>query len=516
MIRTCNRVALYARFSSDNQRSESIDAQVRAMEAYCQQHRYVIVKTYVDEAKSATSDRRPAFQEMIHDSSNGNFNIVLVHKLDRFARNRYDSAIYKRELKKNGVAVYSVLENLDDSPESIIMESVLEGMGEYYSQNLAREVMKGMRETALQCKHTGGKPPLGYDVDPESHKLVVNPREAEIVRLVFGMYSRGMGYSPILEELHNRGWVTKNGKSFQKNSLYSILTNQKYKGTYIFNRSSAKSMMGTRNTHLSKNEDEIIVIDGGCPQIVDTETFEKVQARIQGNVHKGGRGNAKTSYLLSGKIFCKECGRAMVGNARISGRNKQRYITYRCPSKRYNCSNKEINRDYLESYVIELVEKHILNKKVLYDITKRISKETQRKERKDKAKEIEQELAEVEAALRNVADAVAAGLLSDALIERLSDLESCKAELEKQRVEYALPTNSAEVDPAVILKEYYEVRQAPASKEYRDFLQEFVGKITVGRYAVEVQLRTGLSIAPMLDKTVSVRRQQIYEEKAVG
>lgn len=109
MIRVNNKVALYARFSSDNQRSESIDAQIRAMKAYCKQHNFVIVDTYIDEAKSATTDRRPAFQQMIADSSNHTFDILLVHKLDRFARNRYDSAVYKRELKKNGVLVYSVL-----------------------------------------------------------------------------------------------------------------------------------------------------------------------------------------------------------------------------------------------------------------------------------------------------------------------------------------------------------------------------------------------------------------------
>ena len=151
MIRTGNRVALYARFSSDNQRSESIDAQLRAMRTYCQHHNYIIVDTYIDEAKSATNDRRPSFQRMIADSKTKKFDILLVHKLDRFARNRYDSAVYKRELKRNGVSVFSVLENLDDSPESIMMEAVLEGMAEYYSQNLGREVMKGLRETALKC-----------------------------------------------------------------------------------------------------------------------------------------------------------------------------------------------------------------------------------------------------------------------------------------------------------------------------------------------------------------------------
>ena len=174
MITTSKRAVLYARFSSDNQRSESIDAQIRAMKSYCDYHQIAIIDTYIDEAKSATTAQRPAFQKMIADSKSHNFNIVLVHKLDRFARNRYDSALAKRELKRNGVAVYSVLENLDNSPESIMMEAVLEGMSEYYSQNLAREVMKGLVENALQCKHTGGKPPLGYDVDLKTRKLIIN------------------------------------------------------------------------------------------------------------------------------------------------------------------------------------------------------------------------------------------------------------------------------------------------------------------------------------------------------
>jgi len=315
MIRTNNRVALYARFSSDNQRSESIDAQIRAMTSYCQQHNFVIVNTYVDEAKSATTDKRPSFQKMISDSHDKTFDILLVHKLDRFARNRYDSAVYKRELKKNGVTVYSVLENLDDSPESIMMEAVLEGMSEYYSQNLAREVMKGMRETAMQCKHTGGCPPLGYDVDDVSKHLIINEAEAEIVKLIFDMYSKGYGYSAILETLHLKGCKTKKGNDFAKNSLYSILTNPKYQGVYIYNRSSAKSVAGTRNTHLYKDDEELIIVEGGCPQIVSKEVYANVQKRITENKHKGARLNTKECYLLSGKVYCKECGRAMVGTS---------------------------------------------------------------------------------------------------------------------------------------------------------------------------------------------------------
>lgn len=167
------RAVLYARFSSDNQREESIEAQLRAMHDYCSRNSIVIIGEFCDRAKSATTDDRPEFLKMIEKSKERNFDFAIVHKLDRFSRNRYDSAYYKRELKKNGVQLLSVLEQMDDSPESIILESVLEGMSEYYSKNLAREVMKGMRESAMACRYIGGWVPYGFRVDPQTHRYVI-------------------------------------------------------------------------------------------------------------------------------------------------------------------------------------------------------------------------------------------------------------------------------------------------------------------------------------------------------
>ena len=234
------KVAQYARFSSYNQRSESIDAQIRAMNQFCKQNHWQVVSTYTDEARSATTDNRPQFQQMIADSGKGLFDIVLVHKLDRFSRDRYDSAIYKKKLKKNHVRLCSVLERMDDSPESIMMEAVLEGMSEYYSRNLAREVMKGMNETALQCKHTGGCPPLGYDLDENRH-LIVNESEAQAVRIIFQMFADGHGYTTIIDYLNAHGYKTKRGKMFGKNSLYEILNNEKYTGVFVFNKAAART-----------------------------------------------------------------------------------------------------------------------------------------------------------------------------------------------------------------------------------------------------------------------------------
>ena len=512
MIRTVNTVALYARFSSDNQRTESIDAQVRAMEAYCKQHGYVIVERYIDEAKSALTDRRPAFQQMISDSSNGTFNILLVHKLDRFARNRYDSAIYKRELKKNGVTVYSVLENLDNSPESIMMEAVLEGMSEYYSINLSREVMKGMRETALQCKHTGGKPPLGYDVDPVTKRLVINEEEAKTIQLIFRMYADGLGYSAILDTLHENNMLTKTGRTFQKNSLHDLLINPKYQGLYTFNLRSAKGLCGTRNNHVYKDEEDIIAIEGGCPAIVDKETFAVVQKRIAANKNAGRRNTAKENYLLSGRVFCKECGKSMCGNSRHSGRNKTYHVTYRCLTRQHSCNNKEITRDYLDAYIVELLEKHMLNTRSMNQIAKRINKMSESSDNDRSQEEKKQELETVILALQNVADAVEAGLMSDTLLKRLNDLETRKYILEEELKDIQHKATPVHVDPSVILFRYSEVKGSTSSPLYKDFIKSLISRVDVGRYSISVTLKTGLDIFPDLDTTYHIQRQEIYEK----
>ena len=257
------RVALYARYSSDNQRQESIDAQLRAMKEHCTKNHHEIVRIYQDEALSATTDKRDDFLNMIRDSKQKIFDAVLVHKLDRFARNRYDSAFYKRELKNNGVKVTSVLENLDDSPEAVILESVLEGMAEYYSKNLAREVRKGLNENALKGLHNGGVPPLGFNVNPDK-TLSINETEAQAVRIIFEMYADDFGYMMICNHLNEKGYLTKKGKPFGKNSIAEILRNEKYLGRYVFNKRLSK----TSGYRKHKTDEEIVRIDNAFPSIV--------------------------------------------------------------------------------------------------------------------------------------------------------------------------------------------------------------------------------------------------------
>ena len=347
-MKTPLRAVGYARYSSDNQRDESIDAQVRAIKDYASSKGIQIINFYIDRAKTATSDNRPQFKQMIEDAKLRNFNCVIVHKLDRFSRERYDSAHYKKILKQREVSVYSVLEHLDGSPESIILESVLIGMAEYYSANLAREVMKGMHENALQCKHTGGTPLLGYSVDPGTKKYIINAPEAVAVKMIFTMYIDGHGYNSIIRALNERGYKTKRGMPFGKNSIHELLINEKYAGVYTFNKRTSKS------PKRDYGEDTIRIVDG-MPAIVNKEDFDKVQLIMSTHKHKNARHKAKESYLLSGLIYCGECNYAMVGNVKYSGPSKTKYVTYRCSLRdlKKSCTNKEIRKDYLEIFELE-------------------------------------------------------------------------------------------------------------------------------------------------------------------
>lgn len=408
--------------------------------------------------------------------------------------------------------IYSVLEHLDDSPESIMLEAVLEGMNEFYSRNLSREVMKGMRETALQAKHTGGKPPLGFTVDADTKKLILNPEEAETVQIIFDMYSKGYGYSAILDTLNSQGRKTKRGKPFRKTSLRSILTNPKYQGIYIFNRRSAKDIDGRRNNHLLKSAEEIIFIEGGCPQIIDKETYSRVQKLMSENSSTGGRANAKVFYLLSGKVFCADCGRAMTGNHRRSGRNKSPYTTYRCLNKPNGCTNKEINHDYLERYVVNLLEREFFNQTSLKRIIKRLNKYSQDAKSTTLEDQLKAELEHVNESLQNVADAIASGLVSESVIAKLKDLDEEKVRLENalKNANHVAPTP---IDASRILSDYNTVKKSPKSPEYRSFLSNFIERIDVGRYEVKITLNTGFNLYPSLNAVYTVRRKTIYKKE---
>ena len=459
------RAVLYARFSSDNQREESIEAQLRAMHEYCSRNSIVVIHEFCDRAKSATTDDRPEFLKMIAASREGDFDFAIVHKLDRFSRNRYDSAYYKRELKKNGVQLLSVLEQMDDSPESIILESVLEGMSEYYSKNLAREVMKGMRESAMDCRYIGGWVPYGFRVDPQTHRYIINDYEAEAVRMIFRDVADGCGYNVVLNKLNAMGYRTRLGNTFSKETLYEMLRNEKYNGVYVFSRAASKDELGRRNNHLDKPIEDQIRIPGGMPKVVDDDTFARVQAILTSR-KRHGRRDGKRKYLLTGMVFCGLCGHRYCGDSMQTGGEKNRSVigTYFCNNRKnhgaHACSNSNIHQEPLEELVLQKIEEIVFDESRIPGIVQAYRELCQQEDGtdKDKIRTLRQNLKTVEQKINNIVNIIA-NTGSAALVTQLTQLEREKELLDVQIQEEERSAEESELDEDAILAAFRQAQK---------------------------------------------------------
>lgn len=418
----------YARYSSDKQRGESVDGQIRAMQSWADKNGVEIIKIYIDHAESATSDARNEFRKMIFELKDTNPNYVLTHKMDRFARNRYDSAIYKREIQKAGARYIAVDQPIDDSPEGVILESLLEGMAEYYSKNLAREVMKGMSENAYKAQFNGGWVPLGYDID-ENKRYVINDYEAETVRLIFNMKLAGKSYGEIADELNALGRKTKRGRSFGKNSIYEILRNEKYCGNYTFNK-TPKRIAGRRNNRVKNPPEEIIRIDDAIPAIVSKYDWQRVNEKLDKN-KRGPRDIDKSSYILTGVLRCGECGSAMTGftvtkKGKDGERIRYRYYTCHTGRKRNgDCSHsKQHPAGVLENQVLDTVEGQILKPSDINALADKLFKEIQKVNlsRDWEKEELKNYLIEIEKKMNNITQAILQGIDMKHMIGTFNDL----------------------------------------------------------------------------------------------
>jgi site-specific DNA recombinase len=484
---------IYARYSSHNQREESIEAQIRACEDYARRKNLRIIGQYTDSAKSGTTAERESFLQMIEDSAKGKFKFLIIHKLDRFSRDKFDAVTYKRKLKMNGVGILSVTENLDSSPESVMLESCLEGMAQYYSLNLAREVMKGMKESAYKCTHLGGRPPLGYDVDLITKKYVVNNAEAATVKYIFEQYANGVGYNRLLEFLNGMGYKSKYGRPFGKNSLYSILGNEKYIGKFIFNKKLEKDVSGKRNPQW-KPKEEWIVVEGGLPAIIDKETFDIVQAKLESNKRRGGRFRAKEIYLLSGLIVCGECGSGMYGNTRKCGRNKSRYSSYKC-SHRANhkgCENKEVRKEYLESYVLNELHTKLFSESSVKKLSAMLNEYNSKKaeEANEETKLASGELMEINGKISKIVQLVSeSGISIETVKDDLKHLDERKRFVEGYLKDIHLKNNVAAIPEETIAeligksKEFVKTHNI---SECQNFIHSYIEKVIVYSDRVEV------------------------------
>ena len=400
------KAVIYARYSSDSQREESIEGQIRECTEYAEKNGITILRSYIDRAMSARTADRPEFQNMIKDSEHKLFDLVLIWKLDRFSRDRYDSAHYKRILKKNGVKVVSVKENISDGPEGIILESMLEGYAEYYSAELSEKIHRGQKENALKGRNNGGGIPLGYLLGTDQ-KLVIDPVTAPLVREIFQRYADGEIVRTIVEDFNRRGLKTKSGKPFSANSFNRILKNRKYIGEYKY---------------------QDVVMPDGVPAILPDELFYQVQARLEKNKRAPAAAKADVDYLLTTKLFCGHCERMMVGESGTSHTGDKHYY-YKCggAKRKLGCKKKAIKKDFIEQAVITLSVSRVLQDEEISRIADRIL-ELQNSE-DTTLPALRKQLADTERGIENMLNAIQMGVLTPSTKERLEALEKQKEDL---------------------------------------------------------------------------------------
>lgn len=411
MYEDVKTAALYVRYSSANQTEQSIEGQVRVCTEFCERHGIRIVETYADRATSASKDieKRVEFLRMIKDSEKHPFDAVVVYKLDRFSRSRYDMATYKYKLRKNGVQLISATENISQDPEGIILESVLEGMAEFYSAELAQKINRGLRESAYKHISLGGHAPLGYKLVDK--KLQVDENTAYIVQEAYQRFADGDTVAQICRDFNAAGYRTSRGQKFGKSSFVKMFRNEKYIGVYEYKD--------------YRNESAI-------PPIISKELWEKVQMRLQ-DQKPSGEYKAKSLYLLSGKIFCGQCGKKYNANS-----NQQGYQYYECWGKKNlstGCSSRNIRKDWIEKVIlddalslltdenVEIIASHAaaLNDRELSETTEIPAIKARKKE--------------IETSLNNLTKAIESGSAPEILVKRISELEHEKRVLEARLAE---------------------------------------------------------------------------------
>lgn len=400
------KAVIYARYSSDNQTEASIEGQLRECMEFAEHAGIDVIGNYIDRALSAKTDNRPEFQRMIKDSYKHAFDCIIVWKLDRFARNRYDSAHYKTLLKKNGVKVISAKETIANGSEGILLESVLEGMAEYYSAELAEKVVRGMTENVLKGKNNGGQVTFGYEIDEEMY-FHPNPTTAPIVKEIFTRYADGKTIKQITDYLNEKNILTIRGGKMTINIVQRMLSNRRYIGEYKF-----------RDT----------IIEHGIPALIDDDLFERVQKRLAKNKKAPARHKAEDDYILTLKLFCGKCGAHMFGESGTGTSRTYRYYKCARAKKGKLCDKKAVRKEWMEEIAIQKALGVLENAELVNLLVDKLY--ALQGEENPRLPRLNEQMADIEKRIENMLSAIEQGIITDSTKDRLSQLEAKKKEIE--------------------------------------------------------------------------------------
>ena len=400
----------YARYSSASQRDVSIEQQLRDIRAYAEREGYTLIYEYADHAKSGFKnvERREEFQAMLRAASTGSFDTVIAWKVDRFGRNRRESAIYKGQLADLGVSVRYAMEPIPDGAAGVLTEGMLEAIAEWYSRNLSENTKRGQHDNAIKCL-TNGHTAYGYEKGPDNH-FAICETEAAVVRRIYTYYSEGYSVESLVKLMNNEGIRTKKGMPFQRSTILSILKNDVYIGVYHY--------AGVRVT-------------GGVPAIIRKELWDACQEQRRKTTKHSERVSER--YMLSGKCVCGYCNSKMYGSYGTSKAGKKMFY-YSCRGRRERrCDVKSyIRRDYVEKLILDYLFANVLNGKMLDHYIDIVSDTLNTQCEASPLKKLENEYGDTIRKINNINKAISEGIWTESTGEMLKALTELSEDLQKK------------------------------------------------------------------------------------
>lgn len=392
-----SKAVIYARFSSHNQRDESIEQQVAECQAFARANGMTVVGIYADAAISGRSDRRPQFQRMRRDAGKKLFDTIIAYKSSRIARNMLNALNFEVEMTKNEVNVVYAKEEFGNTAAGRFALRTMMSVNQFYSENLGEDIRRTQTDNAQQCK-SNGPMPFGYKTDADGHFIIDEPN-AKIVLEIYARVAAGETNAAIMQDLNARHIKTRLGHKWTKSSFQGLLGNERYLGIYIFGK--------TR-------------IPGGMPQIIDEQLFREAMAVAKGRKNKNPIGDFK----LTGKLYCGECGEMMVGTSG-TGRGGATYFYYTCAGRHAGtaCKKSYVGRDQIENVVAETLASKIMSDQIIDQIADEVMEFQRRHKDNPEIKTLEAAKAETKKAIGGMLKAIEMGVVTESTKSRLIELE---------------------------------------------------------------------------------------------
>ena len=446
---------IYARYSSHSQREESIEQQVDECMAFAAANNLKVLEIYEDKAISGRTERRTAFQRMMRDAEKEKFQVVIAYKSNRIARNMLNALQYEAKLDTYGIRTLYAKEEFGNTAAGRFALRTMMNVNQFYSENMAEDILRGMMDNAEHCK-VNGTVPYGYQKGLDG-RYEIHPLESAVVQEIYQKVLAGETFTSVADSLNSRGIKTRRHNAWGKSSFYKIVTNETYTGVYRY---------------------ADVVVPGGVPVIIPKEEFQAMQEYMKEKKNATGSHRQNSEYLLTGKLFCGHCGSNMVGVCGTSKTGAMHYY-YVCNSRRtkHDCKKENVRRDWLEEKIAEITKDIVLKDDIIEWIAENAVQFQREALTSPDMKRMEADLSENKTAQKNIMRAIEAGIFTASTRDRLLEIEANIANLERDLAKSKVLCQPMEKDRIVYSLEKLKDGNIKSKKFQKLLLDTFVKEV---------------------------------------